>query len=412
MATRTRYRRGSSSAYGYGGAWLRSWFGPAAQGPNGENGGAAPGPVERDFRAPPPPPGRTGFPPNSPLAGLIAMGGSVAGASADGKTLIVNSGGRNYYFDATTGQPIATNTGGAGATNNPGAPVAAPMAPTGASAPSSRIGQIVNATLPNGTQITGRITGVDANGQTTVQWQDGTTATYSPTGQLVSSQPPATPNTGGGTTGGGTTTTTQPPPVQQGAPPPPVPDVNAITPPPPAGPPPPPDSFTGAPATGTPTGDTSVISPGDNGAYTAPPPPQTIDFGPPPSSPAGSSPAFDAGAVNPPAPPPPEYAPPPPPPNNNTFDAGLTNQTAPPPAPSPADVSSQLFSTPYGWMSISQLEALMGPATTYTPPPTSPSTTAYEPPPVSTAYFDPGMTDYAPPPPPLDQSLSGPSLAA
>ena len=382
MATRTRYRR-TRTGVAFGGAFWR--FDPASQTPGGGGaGGPGANPWEPPLPRTPPPADplgtRSSVPEGSPAAGAIAMGGSVSGRAADGSYIIFING-RNYFFDAQ-GQPLTAANATAAAAPPPG--TAAPAGST-ASAPSSRVGTTVNGRTATGGAVTGTITGMDANGNLIVQWQDGTVSNYDSTGKLVSTTPP--PGTQPPTTTPPTTTppTTQPPTTTPPTTTPPVAQVQPPTTAPPTANPLPqpapqpvaaaPTTFTGAPATGTPTGDTSVLTPGPTDGYQIDPTSMQLFFPPTAQTPTvqGTDAFVDPGTVDavptttaPVSP----YAPPPIPiGTGSAFDPGFT---AP---PSTLDVAATLAPP--------DLAAPMYPAFA-------------NPSPIEAAP-QPGLTDYVPP---------------
>lgn len=211
------------------------------------------------------------------ISGYLLNGGQITGQSADGKTVIMTFNGQTLYFDGRTGAQVA-GAGAAPSAGAPGQPAAAaaarPGAPAGAGAAAagttSRVGTKITGKDANGRTVSGTIT-ADANGQTTVKWDDGTTASYdSKDGHLLSSQ--GTPT---GTTTTATGTTPAAPPVQ---------------------------GFQGA-APQTPSGGSqSGLTPGDVSAPVAPPPavgavPVDAGLGAPPPTTATFDPGVAAGGV-------------------------------------------------------------------------------------------------------------------
>ena len=435
MATRTRYRRGSSSAYGYGGGWLRSWFGgapPAASPGAGGSSAVAFQNVQRAAQSAPEAPYQA-------LQSALTMGGKVLGTSQNGAITYVEIGGMVVSFNSATGvqvgQPVpanaaagggppATPPGGGGDPRGGAGPQGG--APQGGGGPASRVGQQVSAQTANGV-VTGTITG-EENGVTTVRWSDGTVATYGADGQLVNSTPPAsTPPTGGETPAGegeapaGETPPTETPPTSgAGAgvvpadptdvPPPPLP--GPVGPQGPVGP----DTYVApAPVAGTPSDPDNPYSAAYNPL--APSAPPTMDQGgmAPPVGPVGPAGPAQVAAMAAPAPvgspapayqaPAPAYQPPPTP-IDQAQRAGERSSYVPPPEPQ--------ISTQWGWLTPSQLETMF--ASTYnappemapTPPPappTAPSPAASYP-----SFDDPASADYlgyTPPPPPPQYGSGG-----
>lgn len=396
MATRTRYRR-TRTGVAFGGAFWR--FDPASQTPG--LGGAVAG-------------GRSGFEPpiprvaadrpNNPLSGILAMGGTVVGTMPDG-TPVVSVGG--LLYNGATGQPLPNQNGAAGAgTAATGAP--APNGTT-ATAATSRVGTAVTGRTASGATVNGTITGTDANGNTIVQWQDGTVSTYDGTGKLVSNTaaPGAAAGAGAGAAGAGggpaaTTTDTAAAPASTVAPPvtdpsnPNAPSTYSLPPDQPAAAPPPPSP--GPVAAGNPAQSPTYIadqgvSGGLNGTaahepglYDVTPAAQQVFFPPPNAATAQGDTALTPGI---------------------SYADVVPNAT---PAPSPSIAAPQLYGDQYGNM-VTLEQLLAG----YQPPPSTlvdaqtmaaPDIAAPTPYP-GYAQLDPGYVEpapAAPPPPPPDYS--------
>lgn len=419
MPTRTRVRQsGSKSAYGYGGAWLKSWFAPPAPSASAGTGGSS-------YSQP--------YSPTDFISPILRAGGSVLGQNADGSEVYVQIGGNGYAINSQTGAArqfniasviAAQNAGNPGVTTPSvvgpsgvtapppgGAGATTPPPATGTTAPTSRVGQTVSATLADGTVVSGTITS-EQNGQTVVNWADGTVATYNEQGTLVSANKPATtppvdPNA---------------PPVDPNAPPvdpnaPPVVDPNAV----PSTAPPATTGMTNpdisAISPGTQPGDVPVTSATTSVAAPAPaaPTPSGTPLpqpAPAPSLPIDTTVAGPVAAANT---------------GGGLGNAGLTSDiqpqaqpmTAPLAAPAPATDTGQI-STPWGWMTIAQLEALSLPTPTASvaPPPTpgvaAPTYAPPAPPTGNNSYLTSGMGDYSPPTAPLapTEASAGPTLLA
>ena len=106
MPTRTKYKRGSGSAYGYGGAWLRSWFGAAPPTPATGTGGNS----AQDFRGAQAMATSPVDSPYSLMKGALNMGGTILGRSADGKITYVSLAGMVIPFNTATGAQAGPST--------------------------------------------------------------------------------------------------------------------------------------------------------------------------------------------------------------------------------------------------------------------------------------------------------------